>query len=51
MKLGPITKLEKINKTTLIKIEDDVMPSNCDVIVIFQIYGQFRTISKPDTTI
>ena len=25
------------------------MPSNCDVIVIFQIYGQFRAIWKPDS--
>ena len=49
MKLGPITTLEKRNKTNSIKIDDDVMPSNCDVIVIFQIYGQFRAIWKPDS--
>ena len=35
MKLGPVTKLDKRNKTTLNKIDDDVMSANCDVIVFF----------------
>ena len=47
MKLGPVTKLDKINKTTSKKFYDDVMSSNCDVIVIFPIYGQFGAIRKP----
>ena len=41
MKLGPVTKRQKRNKTTSKKFDDDVMLENCDVIVIFPIYGQF----------
>ena len=41
MKLGPVTKLYKRNKATLKELHDDVMSENCDVIVIFPIYGQF----------
>ena len=35
MKVEPVTKFDKRNKTTAIKFEDDVMSANCDVIVIF----------------
>ena len=49
MKLGPETKLDKKNKTTSKKFDDDVMSENCDVIVIFPIYGQFGAIRKPDS--
>ena len=51
MKLGPVTKLDKRNKTTLKKKEreNDVISENCDVIVIFPIYGQFGAIRKPDS--
>ena len=38
MKLGPVTKFDKRNKTTSKNFEDDV---------IFLIYGQFRMIRKP----
>ena len=48
MKLGPVTKLDKRNKTTSKKIDDDVMSENCDVIVIFRIFGQFGAIRRPD---
>ena len=48
MQLGPETKLDKRNKTISKKFDDDVMSANCDVIVIFLIYGQFGTIRKPD---
>ena len=48
MKLGPVTKLDKRNKNPSKKFDDDVMPANCDVIVIFLIYGQSRVIRKPD---
>ena len=44
MKLGAVTKLDTKNKTTSKKIDDDVILANCDVIVIFPIYGQFRAI-------
>ena len=44
MKPGPVTKLDKRNKTTLKNIDDDVMSENCNVIAIFSIYGQFGAI-------
>ena len=49
MKFGPTTKLDKRNKTTPKKFDENVMPENCDVIAIFQIYGQFGAIWKPDS--
>ena len=48
MKLGLVTKLDKRNKTMSKKSEDDAMSTNCDVIVIFLIYGQFGAIQKLD---
>ena len=47
MKHGPVTKLDKRNKTSK-KFDDDVMPGNCDAIAIFPIYGQFEAIRKLD---
>ena len=35
MKLGPVTKRDQRNKTTLKKFDDGVMSTNCDIIVIF----------------
>ena len=49
MKLGPVTKLDKRNKITSKKFFDDVMSKNCEVIIIFAIYGQFGEIRKPDS--
>ena len=49
IKFGPVTKLDKRNKITLKKIDDDVTSANCDVIVIFAIYGQFGEIRKLDS--
>ena len=49
MKLAPVTKLGKRNKTTSKKFNDDVMPANYDVLVIFSIYGQFGAIRKPNS--
>ena len=40
MKLGPVTKLDKINKTTSKIFDDDVMSTNCDIITTFSIYSQ-----------
>ena len=48
MKLGPVTKLDKRNKTTSKKFDVDVMSENCDVIVIFWIFGQFGAIRRLD---
>ena len=49
MKLRPVTKLDKRNKATSKKLDDDVMLENCDVIAIFPIYGQTGAIRKPDS--
>ena len=49
MKLGPVTKLNKRNKTTSKKFDDDVRLANCAVIVIFPIYGQTGAIPKLDS--
>ena len=46
MKLGPVTKLDKRNKATSKKFDDDVMSRNFDVIAIFSINSQFRAIWK-----
>ena len=47
MKLGPLTKPDKRNKTTSKKFDDDVMFENCDVIAIF---SNLRSIwSNPET--
>ena len=37
MKFGSVTNLDKKNKTTSKKFDDDVMSENCEVIVIFPI--------------
>ena len=48
MKLRPVTKFDKGNKTLSKNINDDVISENYDVIVIFPIYGQFGAMQKPD---
>ena len=49
MKFAPITKVDKRNQTTSKKFDDGVMSQNCDVIVVFFIYGQFGAIQKLDS--
>ena len=49
MKLVPVTKLDKTNKTTFKKIDDDVISESCDVIPIFLNYGHFRAMQMPDS--
>ena len=49
MKLGPVIKFDNRNKTTSKKFDVDVMLENCDVIVIFQIFGQFGAVRRPDS--
>ena len=49
MKLGPVTKLDKGNKTTSKNFDDDVMSGNCDVIVIFWIFDQFEAVRRPNS--
>ena len=45
MILGLVTKLDKLNTTTSTKkINYDGMLENCEVIVIFLIFGQFGAI-------
>ena len=36
MKLGPVTKCDKRNKTKSKEFDDDIMLANCDAIVFFQ---------------
>ena len=48
MKLGAVSKVGKKNTTTSKKF-DNVMLANCEVIVLFSIYGQFSAIRKPDS--
>ena len=42
MKLRPITKIDKKNKITSKKFNDDVMSGNCDVIVILWIFASLE---------
>ena len=54
MKLESVTKLDKTNTATSKKkkkkkIDDDTILANCDFIVFFLIYGQFKVIQKPDS--
>ena len=48
MKLEPVTKFDKRNKTTSKNSDDDIMSGNCNVIVIFRILGQFGAVQRPD---
>ena len=45
---SPVTKPDKKNTATSKKFDDDIMLKNCEVIVIFPIYGQFGSIMKQD---
>ena len=49
MKLTPVTKSDKRNKIKSEQLDDDAMLANCDVIIIFPIYGQFGAIREPDS--
>ena len=49
MKLRPVTKPDKRNKTMSKKFDNDAMSENCDVIAIFPIYSQFGILWKPDS--
>ena len=42
MKLGPVTKLDKINTTTWKKFDDESMSENCVVIVIYPIMASLE---------
>ena len=39
MKLRRVTKIDKRNKTTSKKSDDDILSTNFDVIAIFTIHG------------
>ena len=47
MKHGPVTKLDKKNKTTSKTFDDHVMSENFDVMVILLIFGQFGAVWRP----
>ena len=48
MKRGPVTKIDKRNKTTSKKFGGSVTSANFEVIVIFSIYDQFGETLKAD---
>ena len=48
MKFRSVTKLDKRHKTTK-NYDDDVLSVNCNVTVIFPVYGLFGAIWKPDS--
>ena len=47
-KLCPVTKLDKRNKKTSTKSDDNFMSKNCDAFAMFSIYGKFGSIRKPN---
>ena len=50
MKLGPVTKLDKRNKTTSKKFYDEVISENCGhIVAIFPINSHFGAMRKPDS--
>ena len=49
IKLGPVNKLDKRNKTSSNNFNAGVMSANYDVIVIFLIFGQSGPIGKLDS--
>ena len=51
MKFGPVIKHDKRKKAKSKRYDDNIISTNCDVIVPFQIYGQFRAIQSriPET--
>ena len=44
MEFGPEIKLGKKNKAMSNQFDHDVMSLNCNVIIIFSMYGQFGAI-------
>ena len=48
MKLGPAIKVDKRSNGDVKKFNDYVISENCDVILLFPIYGQFAAIWKPN---
>ena len=48
MKLVPVTKFDKENKTIPKEFNDGIMSENCDVVFVFPIYYQSGEIQKPD---
>ena len=49
MKLGPAPKIDKTNTETIEESGDYVVLANCDVVVIFPVYGKFGAIRKLDS--
>ena len=47
MKLGPVTKIDKVNTTTSKNFDDHIMSASFDVIFFFPIYVQLAAILDP----
>ena len=49
MKLRAVPKIDKTNTVTIEESGDYVVLANCDVVVIFPVYGKFGAIRKLDS--
>ena len=49
MKRGPVTKTDKKNKTPSKSFHFGVISENCDVTVIFRIFGKSGVVRRPDS--
>ena len=49
MKFGPVAKIDKRNTSTSNKFHDDFMLIDCNVIVLFLVYGKFAGIQRSDS--
>ena len=49
MKLGPVTKLDKRKKIMSKTFDDNTISADCNIYLIFLIFGQLGAIQKPDS--
>ena len=42
-------EIGKRNMASSSKIDNEFMSTNCDIIVLLRVYGQFASILKPDS--
>ena len=49
MKLGPVTKFDKKNTKPSKEFDDDFIPTNYDVILIFLVNAWFKKIQTSDS--
>ena len=49
MKLGRVTKLDKKNKATSKKFNNNLMSGNCNVMVSFGVFFPISAVRRPDS--